>query len=249
MLLLCSLCHLCHPGLSQSTPAIEFTEAPGENAVVVNASITDPDGDLSSATLYAIDEKTLDVLWTEHRIIEGGMANLSFVWPRQSWRASNGSDSVQPVLAVNTIDMPPEQASYLAYSAPCLLELVPGSQEITALAYFDNDGQFHSLVDISGNSYYRSRELFGIVSPSLSYGRYIRENITMIVGVTSLSFLKLNLNKGLSPLPPLILGRSPIQHYTLRLEKVAVGSMSYIIEVEAEDSSGNRARKFSKNMP
>ncbi len=238
---------MCAPALSQNFPAIEFTEVESGDGIEVSAVITDQDADLISATLYILEENTLDVLWTEHRIIQGGEGNLTFLWPLQSWRATNGMDYVEPVLAVNTIDMPPEEAPYLVYSAPCLLELNSGEQEITALAYFDNEGIFHSLVDLSGNSFYKSKEFLAITSPDTPYGSYIRNNITLIVGVTTLSFLSLNLDEGLSPLPSLVLDRSPIHHYTLRLEKVSQESVPYIIEVEAEDSSGNRARKFSKN--
>lgn len=238
----------CAPALSSNSPAIEFTEAEKGGEVEVLARITDQDGDLISATLYALEEETLDVLWTEHRIIQGGNATLTFFWPRQSWRATNGTDYVQPVLAVNTIDMPPEEAHYLVYSSPCIMKLIPGGQEITALAYFDNNGVFHSLTDLSGNSFYKSNEFLMATSPETSYGSYIRNNITPIVGVTTLSFLRLNLNEGLSPLPALILDRSPIHHYTLRLEKEGVGPVPYILEVEADDASGNRSRKLSKNL-
>ncbi|HSD57381.1 MAG TPA: hypothetical protein VLB04_04295 [Methanotrichaceae archaeon] len=238
---------MCAPALSQNSPNIEFTEAEEGGGVAVDARITDQDGDLASATLYALDENTLDVLWTEHRIIQGGDAKLTFFWPRQSWRATNGTDYVQPVLAVNTLDMPPEEAPYLVYSAPCILELIPGEQETTALAYFDNEGVFHSLTDLSGNSFYKSNEYLAITSPEISYGSYIRSNITPIVGVTTLSFLRLNLDEGLSPLLPLILDRSPIHHYTLSLENVDAKSIPYIIEIEADDTAGNRSRMFSKN--
>ncbi len=238
---------ICAPALSQNSPVIEFTEAKSGSKVEVSAVITDQDADLSSATLYALDENTSDVLWTEHRIVQGGDVNLTFLWPLYSWRVTNGIGYVQPVLAVNTIDMPQKEAPYLVYSAPCLMEITPGGQEITALAYFDNNGTFHSLVNLSGNSLYKSKELLSITSPDTPYGSYIRNNISLIVGVTTLSFLKLNLNEGLNPLPSLVLDRSPIQHYTLKLEKASQESVPYIIEVEAEDSSGNRVRKFSKN--
>jgi len=238
---------ICVPAHSQESPSIAFRQAENESGAIVEAWIADGDGDLVSATLYALEENTLDVLWTEHRLIQGGNVTLSFFWPRQGWRADNGIEYVQPVLAVNTIDMLPEEAPYLVYSAPCLLELTPGRQMITALAYFDNEGVFHSLTDLEGNSYYKSRELLAATSPGIAYGSYIRNNITPIVGLTNLSFLRLNLNEGLSPLPPLLLDRSPIHHYALWLERVDLKSRPYILEVEADDLAGNRVREFSKN--
>ncbi len=238
---------ICSPACSQGIPSINLTYTENESGINIDTAIADQDGDLVSATLYVLDEQTLDVLWAEHRILQGDTANLSFFWTHRGWRASNGIETVQPVLAVNTIDMPPEEAPYLVYSAPCLLELTPGAQMITALAYFDNDGVFHSLTDLAGNSYYKSIELLAATGPRISYGSYIKNNITLVVGASALSFFRLNLNEGLSPLQPLVLDRSPIHHYTLRLESIDLESVPYILEVEADDSTGNRVREFSKN--
>ncbi len=247
ILLLACAC-IFAPASSQESPTIAFTEAENESGIIIDANVTDPDGDLISATLYILEEGSLDVLWTEHRIIQGNASRLSFLWPRRGWSVTNGIDSVGPVIAVNTIDMPPKEAPFLVYSAPCLMEIAPGEQVITALAYFDNEGILHSLSNITGDSYYKSSELLAAISPGESYGRYIKNNITSIAGITTLSFLKLNLKEGLSPLPPLVLDRSPINHYGLQLEGVDMKSVSHVLEVEADDSAGNRVREFSKNM-
>jgi hypothetical protein len=115
------------------------------------------------------------------------------------------------------------------------------------LADFDNEGVFYSQTNLSGNSFYKSNEFLAITSPEISYGNYIRNNITQIVGVTTLSFLMLNLDNGLSPLLPLVLDRSPIHHYTLSLERWDAKSIPHILEIEADDMAGNRSRMFSKN--
>lgn len=227
-----------------STPNIEMNLLSDDNNTTINAHFTDSDGDLSSATMYVADSDTHDVLWAERWIIEGGEANLSFVWKRQMWRVTNGVHFAEPVLAVNTIGMPPGEAPYLFLSAPCLLRLVPEAQEVTVLAYFGQDGEFHSLTDLSGTSYYKSMELLRAVSPETPYGRYAMNNITPIVGLTSIRFFHLNIDKGLIAYPPLLLSRSPIQHYTLRLDGIRVASGSKIYVIDAEDQRGNRARKF-----
>ena len=200
---------------------------------------------MASATLYILEEKSHNVVWTDHRVLQGSGADLSFFWPGQIWRITNGSYFVEPALVVNTIDLPAIEAPYMTYSAPCLLTLYPGAEEITALAYFDSDGQFHSLQDISGNEYYRSRELLGAVSPATPWGRYVQSNITLQVGRTSLRFLWRNLDSGLNSFPPLVLDRSPIQHYTLQLLKRAANPGTYVVEIEAEDLTGNKTSRFS----
>ncbi len=230
-----------------STPQIELTELSSAENVTINALITDQGGDLITATMYVADEKTHNVLWTERKIINGSESKLTFVWPRQMWRVTNGTNFVEPVLAVNTIDMPSNEASYLFRSAPCLLRLAPDAQEVTTLAYFGQDGELQSLEDLSGISYYKSRELLKAVSPETPYGRYVMRNITLIVGMTSLRFFRMNLDEGLAAYPPMVLSRSPIQHYTIRLEKISAEPDRKIIEIDAEDSAGNRIKKFSND--
>jgi hypothetical protein len=48
-------------------------------------------------------------------------------------------------------------------------------------------------------------------------------------------------NSGLIPLLPLLLDRSPIQHYTLKMEMVPA-QVNYTVEVDAQDAAGNLAR-------
>ncbi|MFB3764921.1 MAG: hypothetical protein ACE14P_06685 [Methanotrichaceae archaeon] len=229
------------------SPNIELAVLPSSsNAtnVAINAHITDSEGDLTNATIYVIDAETHDVLWEERKTMEGSEANLSFIWQHQAWRVTNGTNFVEPVLALNTIGMPANETPYLYFSAPCILRLTPNSEEITALAFFGQNGEFNSLTDLSGKSYYNSIELMRVISPNTSYGRYILRNISLIVGETALTFLDRNIDAGLIAYPPMILSRSPIQHYTLSLEKVDASSRRAIFELDAEDSNGNIARKF-----
>lgn len=223
---------------------IQFTEEWGTDNLTVEAWIANADG-LASATLYIIEEKSRNVVWTEHRILQGTEANLSFFWPGQIWRITNGTYFVEPVLVVNTIDLPAQETPYLTYSAPCLLILYPGEQEITSLAYFDSEGRFHSLRDLSEIEYYKSRELLWAVSPGTSWGRYVRSNVTLQVGQTALRFLWLNLDQGLSTFPPVVLDRSPIQHYSIQLLRRAANPGTYVVEIEAEDMAGNKTVRFS----
>lgn len=225
-------------------PNIEMTVLPGAGNITIDSRVTEPGGDLFSATMNVIDARTHDVLWVERKLMQGSEANLSFTWPRQMWRIANGTNFVEPVLAVNTIDLPANESPYVNISAPCILRLMPGMEEATALAFFGQNGEFNSLTDLNGNSYYKSMELANVDSPGIPYGRYVLRNITLVVGITTLQFLHRNADSGLIAYPPMILSRSPIQHYTLSLEKRAAENRSVIFELDAEDSAGNSARKF-----
>jgi hypothetical protein len=244
--MLVALQAICASSLGISNPDIDFSYSQLEDRVEVQALISDREGDLASATLYAIDKNSSKVIWTEHRIIEGRKTSLNFTWPLKSWWAGNGTDYVGPVLAVNTIGLPPEEAPYEVFSAPAVLKQYPRSQDITSLAYFDQDGVFHSLMDLAGANYYKSRELLEATDPGASYGWYVKNNLSLWEGETSLRFFSLYLNRSLVPYPPLMLERSPIQHYTIFLERRDASEGRYLLELEAEDSQGQRIRKISE---
>ncbi|MGA9098883.1 MAG: hypothetical protein WB392_08140 [Methanotrichaceae archaeon] len=51
-----------------------------------------------------------------------------------------------------------------------------------ALAFFGLNGEFHSLTDLSGKSYYNSRELVKVVSPQISINIAYRKHTTSLTG-------------------------------------------------------------------
>lgn len=236
---------ICISSVQGQGPSITFAAKWEKDNLIIDARIADAE-ELTSATLYVIDAKSRDVVWTEHRILRAREANLSFLWPRQSWRISNGTNFIEPAVVVNTIDLPPEEAPYMVYSAPCQMALNQGEDETTALAYFDEMGRFHSLRDLSGKEYYRSMEFLRSASPTTPYGRYVKNNITLVVGQTALRFFWLNLDHGLNTFPAMVLDRSPIQHYTLIIERRASGEGPFVVEIEAEDLAGVKAKEFSE---
>jgi len=71
-------------------------------------------------------------------------------------------------------------------------------KEVTALAFFGQNGEFHSLTDLRGKRYYNLRELMKVVSPIIPYGRYVMKNITLIVDETTLMFFHRNIDAGLT---------------------------------------------------
>lgn len=222
-------------------PEVDLAAESKDNGVIVKAMIVDEDANLASATMYVMEKD--EVIWSERQQVEGAAANLTFMWPLQEFRITNGTDVVEQVFAENTVGISGDEAPYIAYSAPCLLKLTPDMPNITAYAYFGQDGEFHALMDLYGFPHYRSQEVMKAISPEVSYGRYRNNNITIREGKTSLSFFRLNTDVGMVAQPPFVLTRSPVHHYRLRLEKVEAGHGEYGIEVVVEDRAGNLVKE------
>lgn len=222
------------------TPKAELRLKPADGGVLAEATITDEDANLASATIYVLEGD--EVVWAERRQIEGSQAEVAFEWGRQSFQVTNGTERRGRVFAIKTPDgIFEDGAEYTAYSAPCILNLSAGGPNIAAVAHFGRDGKLHALVDGSGFIHYLSAELFGLEEkePGRSYGRYMRDNITIIEGESELNFFRLNPSEGLVSLPPLVLARSPIHNYNLSLEEVDAGTGSHNIYVEVADLAGN----------
>lgn len=225
------------------TPGPELTlvasEEPG--GISITSSITDADHNLAGASAYVIDNSTGLVVWTDHKAIEGAQAIVSIFWPRLIFWITNGTSRVGPVLAVNLTGVPDNLSSYLAFSAPCLVTLAPGGPEIEALAYFGKDGTFHALQDLQGRPLYQSEEILAVLEPGRSYGDYMRQNIS-VPDSSSISFRAMVMGLGLALHEPVFLTRSPIQHYTLKLEAITAQPGDYAVEVVGEDALGNSER-------
>ncbi len=220
-------------------PTVDLVLKSEQEALVAEAMITDPDGDLARASMQIVDAERLDVLWSEQRLIEGGRANLTLSWPLEVLQVSNSTVTFEPIFAFNTVGVSPDREPYMTYLAPCTLTVEPESIPIDAVAYFGEDGEFHALLGTDGFTHYMSRELLGVVQPQKSYGDYVKSNVTLKEGLSTLRFFNLNLDRGMEPYPTILLTRSPIHHYKLRLDKISVNPAEYIVELSVEDTSGN----------
>jgi hypothetical protein len=227
-------------------PSVDLVLKSEPEALVVEAVITDPDGDLTRASIQIIDEESLDVLWSEQRLIEGSEATISLIWPFETFHVSNSTSTLEPVFGFNTVGVSPEIEPYMTYLAPCTLKVTPESNFIDAAAYFGEDGEFHALIGTDGFTHYMSRELLGIVQPQKSYGDYVKNNVTLLEGSSALIFFTLNHYKGMQAHPALLLTRSPLHHYKLRLDTDAVSPVDYFVELNAEDSSGNKRKVMER---
>jgi hypothetical protein len=225
-----------------ATPTVDLVLKSEQEAVVVEAMITDPDGDLARASMQIIDAERLDVLWSEQRLIDGVRANLTFSWPFVIFQITDSTNTIEPIFAFNTVGVSPDRDPYMTYLAPCTLRIEPDGIPTDAAAYFGEDGEFHALLGTDGLTYYMSRELLGAVQPQKSYGDYVKNNVTLKEVSSALSFFKLNLDEGMEAYPTILLTRSPIHHYKLRLDKISVSLTKYIVELDVEDTGGNKRK-------
>jgi len=229
---------------SSPAPEAEVLLSPTEGGLLAEVMIEDEDGNLASATIRVLEGG--EVVWSESRQVEGSKANLTFEWPGRVFTVTNGTEVLSPVFATKTtVGIPEERAEYMAYSAPCVLNLSASGPSLAAVAHFGRDGELHALVDVFGFVHYVSSELFGLVEPGGSYGRFARENVTLQAGESSLTFFWLGLGEGgetMTAHPPLVLERSPVHHLGLSLEEVEAKPGEHKIYVDVEDQAGNLFR-------
>lgn len=236
-------------GLSPA-PIVNLDLKSSGEAVIVEAKITDPDKNLAGASMQVVDNESLDVLWSEQRLIEGGEANLTFTWPFEIFQITNDTITLEPIFEVNTIGVSPDREFYMAYLVPCLIRLTSDDPLIEGAAYFGQDGEFHALIDGSGFTHYMSTELLGVVQPQKSYGDYIKTNMILAEGISSLSFYNLNLEKGLVVYPPMVLARSPLHHYKVKLNHRMTADLGgCAIRVYVVDSARNQVSLLASSMP
>lgn len=170
--------------------------------------------------------------------LNGSRSEIRFVWPRVVYSVSCGSERVSPVVAVEARGVPENISRYMRYSAPCLLNITDDGPFSDALAYFGEDMELHAIEGLDG-IHYISKELFETLRPGARYSDYVRDNITIIEGRSSLRFI--SMSETLSFHKPIYLKRSPIFHYDVKLEREAAGS-EYVAVLITSDLHGATAR-------
>jgi len=219
-------------------PEVSLTARAEGEGLALQAQASDPDGNLAGAFFYVISSKG-EAVWSEERALMGAKADAELHWSGQAFNVSNQSLSTGPVYAKNTLNMSAAEAPYSSYSAPAILYIAPGAVGISISAFFGKGGDLNALVDDAGNFYYLSRDLLGLLQPALSYGKYVENNLSLKEFQSSLSFFKFNRTLGLVGLQPLVLTRSPLQHFGIMLEKGDAPAGDYMGMVRVFDSEGN----------
>ena len=149
------------------------------NPAVINLELMDPDGNLKNAALYILSNESQEVVWSEIKSLKGSEAEVQFFWSGDELQISNSGLSVAPVFFTNVVGVSEDLGSYLAYSAPCILQVESGSSTIYGFAYFGDDGKFNALIDELGRVHYISKDVMSIISADIDYMDYVRNNTTI----------------------------------------------------------------------
>jgi len=216
--------------------------------VLVKAN--DADSNLKSATLYIVDNKTGEIVWSEVKALKGGSADVQFSWPGTMFQISADGLNAGPVFAVNTLEILENLSSLLAYSAPAILDLEK-NLTISATAYFGEDGKFNALLDTYGGAQYLSQDVVNRTRPGIDYAQYAKNNISLIKDKSGIGFLKMKIpsnpqEASTAMIGPVMLSGSPLRSYGLSLQKAKVGMGEYVMLVEVQDAAYNTVSKVGE---
>lgn len=223
--------------LNMSSPVVDE-----DDPAIIELKAKDRDGNLNNAILYVVNNESQEVVWSEVKSLEGYEAETQLFWSGKTLKISNSSFSVIPVFATNNVDIPDNVSSYMAFSAPCILQLEPENFSISSIAYFGDDGKFNALIDVLGRDHYFSRDLLNIIAPDMDYADYMANNITLSKDESRIIFYKMIFGPDgqvLVSYPPIALSTSALFNYGLMLEIVEADSGEYRAVVMVEDSAYN----------
>jgi hypothetical protein len=232
--------HSPEPGL-----ALEIlSDTAGEKSPAkIRAKATDPDGNLKSATLYVVDNKTREIVWSEVKEMKGSSSEAEFSWSAELFRISANGQDDGVLFVINNLGVMENLSSLLAYSAPCVLELNK-NVNFTARAYFGEDGQFNALIDAYGFTHYLSQDVLNITAPGIDYQKFAKNNITIIKDKSEIGFINMKVpirqNEQASEIiGPIVLSGTPSSNYDLKLLRSNAGMGEYIAIVKVEDLAFN----------
>jgi hypothetical protein len=232
--------HSPEPGL-----AIELLSdtASEKSPAKIRAKATDHDGNLKSATLYVVDNKTREIVWSEVKEMKGSSSEAEFSWPASTSKISANGRDEGVLFVINNLGVMENLSSLLAYSSPCVLELNK-NVNFTARAYFGENGLFNALIDAYGFSHYLSQDLLNITAHGIDYEKFATNNITIIKDKSKIGFINMKVpirqNEQASEIiGPIVLSGTPSSNYDLKLLRSNAGMGEYIAIVKVEDLAFN----------
>lgn len=216
----------------------------------IDVEAQDADGNLKSAALNIVDNKTGEVVWSEVKELKGGSGEAQFSWPGTMSQITVDGKAEGPVYAVNAAGIAENLSDLLAYSAPAVLELKKNSTG-SVMAYFGSDGRLNALIDTYGGVHYLSEDVLNRTNPDIDYVQYAKNNITIIENTSKIWLLNVGIpssaeDSGTTMIGPVVLSGSPVQSYGLKLQQAKVGTGEYVVLVEVQDSAFNAAREVGE---
>lgn len=213
------------------------------NPAKIKATVTDPDGNLKSATEYIVDNKTREIVWAHAVEMTGSHSDVEFSWPGEIFRISAKGLDKGEIYAINNLGAISNLSSLLAYSATSIVALNE-SANFSAQAYFGNDGQLNALIDSYGWPHYISQDILNITNPGMDYRDFARRNITIISDLSKIGFINTKIpvrqdEQASEIVGPIVLSGTPSSHYDLRLLRTNAGLGEYAAIIKVEDNASN----------
>jgi len=215
-----------------------------DSPATIEVEVSDSDRNLKSATLYLAENDSHKVIWSEAWDLVGGEATVQFTWPGTFYQISSADSAVSPVLSYEVVGVSEDFRSLLARSSPCVLLMNYGETMVSAYAYFGDDGNLNGLIDISGRVHYVSRDVLNATAPEAEYFEYLVENVTAIKDETAIVFYNVSAPLGSGRLStsyhqPIVLSRSPLFNFRVRLEELEAEPGDYVPIIVVEDRAYN----------
>jgi hypothetical protein len=216
----------------------------------IDAEAQDSDGNLRSAALYIIDNKTGEIVWSEIKDIIGANGKARFSWPGTMYQVISNGKAMGPIYAVNAPGIAEDISDLLAYSAPAVLVLEE-NRTGSVVAYFGDNGKLNAIIDSYGGVHYLSPDMMNITNPEIDYGQYSQDNISIKENSSAIGFLNVGIpsgpeDSGTTLVGPIVLSGSPRQNYGLALQKVKAGMGEYVAMVEVVDAAFNTVREVGE---
>ncbi|HPT19915.1 MAG TPA: hypothetical protein PLJ25_07605 [Methanothrix sp.] len=233
-------------------PQFELTvlsdKASDKSPARLEVKAQDPDGNLNSAMLFIMDNKTHEVVWSEARPMAGSSDKEELSWPAVTFSIASGGADQGAIYAASNWGAAENVSSLLTYYAPCITE-IEENQTASTKAYFGEDGRLNALVDTYGFALYVSEDLLKVTSPDTDYGQFAG-NISLIPSKSRILFLKMLVptrsdEEATQIVGPVVLSGTASSGYDIVLQKHSAGMGEYIALVRVDDQAYNQVSRIA----
>jgi len=209
----------------------------------------DSDGNLVSATLFIVDNKTREAVWSEVKGMKGVSDETELSWPATTFSISSGGEDKGGIYAVRNAETAENVTSLLTYYAPCVTE-IEENQSIATKAFFGEDGGLNALVDYYNVALYVSEDLLKVTNPKMDYA-VLSQNMSLISGKSKIGFYRMTIPVTLEEqsaeiIGPLLLSGTSSTKYNITLNKHSAGEGEYIALVRVDDEADNQVAEIGE---
>jgi len=205
----------------------------------------DRDGNLNSATLFIMNNKTREIVWSETREMHGKQDRAEVSWPAAAFSISSGGFEEGSIYAGKNGQAAENVSHLLTYYAPCITQ-IDENLTVSTRAYFGEDGGLNAIVaDSIGAALYISQQLMNLTGPKTDYAAFSK-NMSVVPGKSQIAFLKMLVpaaadEKSIEVVGPLLISGTAAGRYDITLEKQSAGEGEYVALAKVVDGGYNEA--------